>query len=67
MVSIWVEFPIGDSKGEGMKLLKHLPYLLAGIAFLGLSSHVVASPVGIASINTCPGGGVEFNATETFS
>ena len=47
-----------------MKLLKHLPYLLAGFAFLGLSNQAVASPIGTANITNCtPGGGFTFSAT----
>ncbi len=46
-----------------MKHLTYRLYLAAGIAFLGLSSHAIASPIGEASISSCtPGGGVTMSA-----
>lgn len=57
------QLPTGESK-ETMKRLDHRLYLVAGIAFLGLSSHAIASPLGMADISNCPpGGGVTISAT----
>lgn len=52
---------------ESKEIMKHLHYrlyLIAGVAFLGLSSHAIAGPIGTAAISNCaPNGGVEISAT----
>jgi len=46
-----------------MKNFKNRAFLLAGVAVFGFSSLAMASPLGIASITNCDGGGATVTAT----
>lgn len=47
-----------------MKTFKNTIYLLAGVAFLGISNTAMAAAVGFADLSNCSGGGVMVNATQ---